>query len=169
MQRCLNIIIVTLFVLFFVEPIHAQKPVQLISTLSIGAASKSVTANGERISFPQSIGQSGVIGVFRKNELLLRQGFIQPVMSRPNSPKVKIIIAELFPNPFTNDLTISFRDEIRNTLYVNLIDLHGRVIYSRKFTPSNKIVLYPGTIPSGLYLLRISVDKQQYSWKVVKK
>jgi hypothetical protein len=168
-QRCLNVIIVTLFVLFFVEPIYAQKPVQLISTLSIGAASKSVTSKGERISFPQSIGQSGVIGVFRKNDLLLRQGFIQPVMSRPNSPKVKIIFAELFPNPFINDLTISFREEIRNTLFVNLIDLQGRVIYSRKFTPSNKIVLYPGTIPSGLYLLQISVDKQQYIWKVIKK
>jgi hypothetical protein len=168
-KLCSKFFITTLFVLFLVKPLHAQKPVQLLSTLSIGSASRSVSAKENRISFPQSIGQSSVIGVFRKNNLLLRQGFIQPVKFSNISLKVKIIEAKLFPNPFLNDIVISFKEEFRSILFVNLYDLQGRVMYTKKYSPSIRIVLSPGAIPSGLYLMRIIVDKQQYSWKVMKK
>ncbi|HYX09102.1 MAG TPA: PKD domain-containing protein, partial [Bacteroidales bacterium] len=75
-----------------------------------------------------------------------------------------------FPNPVNNNLTIRFieRTAERNTVYM-LYDLNGSKVLQgniEKDTQDTQLDLQ--NIPKGIYLLRITSDKENYVLKVVK-
>lgn len=77
-------------------------------------------------------------------------------------------IQTVAPNPFNDQLRVSFHTEITGTATLSLIDMAGRVFYSKQETVRpglSQTTLPTGTIPAGMYLLRI----QQGGKTVVKR
>lgn len=169
MQYFFRFLLTALFALVSAMTAYPQMPILLRSTLGIGAASRTITSEGKRVTVPQSIGQSSVIGIFRNGAFQCNQGFIQPVKNTGTLKKVEKLQAEIYPNPFTNSITISCNEVSGGRLCVSLHNMEGVEVFSDEFPSSAKINLTPGAIPSGLYILKFVVNHQQYTCKVVKK
>lgn len=168
-QFIFRIILLVIFVFNSVVPAIAQVPVQIKSTLSSGAGTNFVSASGKRYGVIQSIGQSSVIGYFPNNKLCAGQGFLYPTVFKAVVCKEIYKNAEIYPNPFVSSFSVFFRDEIRNNLFVQMFSMDGRVVYSGKLAPSREIVLNPGAIQSGLYIVRIITDRQLYTYRIIKR
>jgi hypothetical protein len=147
----------------------AQDPVQIRYTLSTGSATGTVSVNGKKWYALQSIGQSSVIGSFTKGELVLHQGFLQPYSLIVVSHDLPEFKADVYPNPFVNSFSISFAEEILNSLTVTLFDIDGKVLYSGRFAPSQKITINNGDLPPGFYIIKILNGQRQFTQRVIKK
>jgi hypothetical protein len=71
--------------------------------------------------------------------------------------------AVIYPNPFTNELNVSFYNETEGEHKIELFDLQGRKVYSNSLYLRNKtfdiIRIDAGTLNAGEYLLRIDGNK----------
>ncbi|MFA6924346.1 MAG: S8 family serine peptidase [Bacteroidales bacterium] len=102
----------------------------------------------------------------------------------PNFPKAKIILMGIkaesnnninipYPNPFKTELNFIFYSDNTQTAKVDIINLTGRIIYSKNYNfKSNgyyKIDI-PNTeiLPVGIYYLRITTSQNVYVNKVLK-
>ncbi|MCB0459722.1 MAG: N-acetylmuramoyl-L-alanine amidase [Flavobacteriaceae bacterium] len=75
----------------------------------------------------------------------------------------------VYPNPFTDTVTILLNNAIVTDLEINCYDLHGRLIFSRiKSDSSNKVELDVSNLSSGLYVLRLASDEKQTYTKLIK-
>lgn len=155
-----------LFITFYSA--YPQVPHNVISTLSMASGSHTLSKGGSIISFPQSIGQSSVTGVFRNSTLSARQGFIQPLrMLKPRSVEITFD-ADIYPNPFTEDIMVSFPDFVSDKIQISLYDLQGKILFSRQDVATAKIELPFKTIPAGFYILKIKMGNQILTRKIVK-
>ena len=77
---------------------------------------------------------------------------IDPILllSVKNVPAKNVV--ELFPNPATTELTISFSDMITSMTINNLL---GQIIYSRQCN-STQVQVDISTLPSGLYFVKVN-------------
>ncbi|PKP54205.1 MAG: secretion protein [Bacteroidetes bacterium HGW-Bacteroidetes-1] len=76
------------------------------------------------------------------------------------------IIFSVFPNPFTNVITI-YSDDIESSM-VSLFDLNGQKIFEHQiFGQNNSIPL--ASLKSGIYLLKIENAESIYSFKIFKR
>jgi hypothetical protein len=147
---------------------YSQSPVLLRSALGMGGASQTVSREGARISFPQSIGQSGITGVFKLKDLEVRQGFIQPVLIiKPSiEPEKRSII--VYPNPFSSVVFVNTQQDFPGQLELTVIDLAGKQVH-REIFPANEIVrLDLSFLNRGLYILKIRRKDIQSSYKIIK-
>ena len=55
------------------------------------------------------------------------------------------------PNPFKNSLTVSNLIDVKR---IDLIDLTGRIVVSKKVTNENSIILQTNKLPAGMYQLK---------------
>ena len=62
---------------------------------------------------------------------------------------------KLYPNPFTEQLFISF-NTMENTKTIALVDLQGRTVYKTAYDGSKTFVLKPTNISKGMYFLKIT-------------
>ena len=119
------------------------------------AAGDEFTADGVTLSW--TIGE-GVIETFSNNEMVLTQGFQQPTL------KVTLIDEsndsdfhfDVFPNPTRDILTISFISETEINCSMQLLDMSGKVLYSKKLkgkdlTENIDLTKYS----SNIYILRV--------------
>ncbi|MBK7410416.1 MAG: M4 family metallopeptidase [Saprospirales bacterium] len=77
----------------------------------------------------------------------------------------------LFPNPMENTLNLAFHSEMAGEAQVQLFDLMGRVVISERFLVSageNQRQWSTGSLPSGQYFMRISLEDGQLALKVIK-
>lgn len=67
-------------------------------------------------------------------------------------------LANVFPLPFNNSLTIQLADQKKLTTTVNIINITGRVIYTEKvkFSNGKATLSLVSKLPVGVYVLRIS-------------
>ncbi|WP_299261468.1 family 1 glycosylhydrolase [uncultured Aquimarina sp.] len=70
-----------------------------------------------------------------------------------------------YPIPFNKELNINY-NTIGETSSINLIDIHGRKVFSQKYTNEDPITIHTGNISSGMYFLQI--NRKDNSSKIVK-
>ncbi|GAA4955655.1 T9SS type A sorting domain-containing protein [Algibacter agarivorans] len=141
------------------------------SNLGVGGSSNTVTTKSGTYSVSHSIGQSSVIGTHYKNGYYLRQGYQQPLN------KIKVVeefsnndlLANIYPNPFEQFISISFNEDIVDDISILVFDVNGKLVYSRKFQPSQKIQLNLEGISNGNYILKASSKAKSFNAKLIKK
>ena len=156
----------------FVMELHAQSNSGyrvIRSNLGNAGSSQIVDTSQGSYSVSQSIGQSSVIGTYHKNGYYLRQGYQQP------TSKIKVVElkdftlnANVFPNPFSQFVTIKFSDYITNDISVRVFDVNSKQIYYQIFPPSQSINLNIIDISNGIYFLKVISDIKQFNTKLIK-
>ena len=153
---------------YLIQTALAQTPQRLRSTFSIGGSSKTFTAKGKHYIVQQSIGQSSVIDSYRADGFVLRQGFIQPLMSVAGSQIAQPIQADISPNPSTGNIAVSFTETISENLIVTLYDMLGRPVFTNSYEPVQVLNLDLGSFASGLYILTINSGNKHLVTKLTK-
>lgn len=160
------------FLLCFVTEFYAQSNsgYRIIRT-NLGSAGSSITvqtSNG-KYNVSQSIGQSSVIGTYYNNGYYLRQGYQQPSFKvKVDKEKNYTLDAKVFPNPFSQYVTIRFSDNIINDISVTILDVNSKHIYSRRFSPSQTVKLNIIDISNGIYFLNVISGIKQFNTKLIK-
>ena len=167
-RKLIKLFLLILLAQLSIQTVQSQTAVKLRSTLSINGSSKSIAIDDQHFFVQQIIGQSGIIGLSRDHNYLLRQGFIQPLEGSKNSIESENLQLTVSPNPFPGELRISFTEQISDDLYVSLSDLNGKTVYFKKFAATGEINLNFGTLPPSLYIIRVYTDKKYYISKLVK-
>ncbi|WP_066758442.1 T9SS type A sorting domain-containing protein [Crocinitomix algicola] len=77
---------------------------------------------------------------------------------------------DIYPNPFNDELTLSFSTEITDPVFISINDVNGRVVISQELKPT----IYPGQINTeklspGVYFYSITSGKKQQSGKIIKR
>lgn len=141
------------------------------SNVGMAGSSKTITTDKGNYIVSQSIGQSSVIGTSFNKGYHLSQGYQQfPLEIKIiNEPSIKNLNAAIYPNPFEQSVNISFIDAVLNEISVVVFDIHGRLIFSQKFQPSQNIQLNLGNISMGTYLLKATTNGKQFNAKLIKK
>lgn len=164
-----RIILLVFYSVVSVESAFNQIPAQLRSTMSSGATNNLYADCNKKYTVIQSIGQSSVIGIFQSGKLYISQGFLHPSFSRAVERREISGNAVTYPNPFFGSFSVLLPGETRNNLFVLMLSIDGRVIFSGAYPPSHEITLNPGSITPGMYIIRIIADMQVYTCRIVKK
>lgn len=73
----------------------------------------------------------------------------------------------LFPNPFTDQLSIQWANAWPGNLDFALYDLHGRKLVERSLLV-NGVVMEMGELPRGMYLAQLKHGERSWSFKLLK-
>ncbi|MDG5492415.1 T9SS type A sorting domain-containing protein [Psychroserpens sp. SPM9] len=139
-------------------------------TLTNQGSSHFVYANNKSYFIQESIGQASVIKTFDTGNYSLRQGFLQPInASLLNSDSNTLIDAIIFPNPFSETITINFREPIFDELNIYVSDLTGRIVLSETYNPSSSLSIELNDITSGVYLLNVVMREKRFVAKIIKR
>lgn len=88
----------------------------------------------------------------------------QPTAILSNSvPKLEV---SLFPNPSNNQLNIVFTQAYKNII-VEIFNLLGEKLLSKQYQQENNILINTNDFANGIYLIKISNDKNESVQKVV--
>lgn len=154
---------------FFATPgIHGQAAVKQRSVQSTGGSSKIVFSDGKIYYLQQTIGQPGITGVSQNNNYQLRQGFIQPPAGSVNIISSGNLKAVIFPNPFSDNIIISFSETISDNLHVALYDINGKIISVENYGALPDLFLNAGHLAPGIYFLRVSTATKFLYTKIIK-
>lgn len=72
-----------------------------------------------------------------------------------------------YPNPALNDITITVNDAKNVTTTIELYDVFGNKVSESELVNTNTYLVKRGKLASGVYFLKISINGNQYSQKVV--
>jgi hypothetical protein len=125
------------------------------STLSIAGASRTIPGKSQTTVLQQSIGQNGVIGIFRNEAIELRQGFIQPLFLQKQVPEQNNKGITVWPNPFIYDVNIKFNRKPAGNPELSVYDITGKVIHTEILPASESANINLSFLPGGLYILKI--------------
>ncbi len=172
-----NTILLFLFILFSLnQQVNAQKNDKYLVRYTIGVLGSSnniVISNNDIVIIQQSIGQLSPIGTFTKGNYEIRQGFIQPnILAKiidENIPLNIDLTVSVYPNPFINDLTVSFNNNNESDIIIEVYDVLGRLLYNKKYFWNKSILVQLNNLPSGIYLLKILNNNKQTIRKIIKK
>jgi hypothetical protein len=137
-------------------------------TIGLSGGSFTQNINGGNYLIQQSIGQASSIGIFTNAETELRQGFIQPFSIINFSRKIDHLELKIFPNPFTDFITIAFEKNLDDEIQVQLFDLLGRLVMDKKYYVFHQINIAIQKLPKGSYLIKIATIHQQFSTQIQK-
>ena len=166
-------ILYILISLCFVQLIQAQENSEyriIRSNLGSSGSSQSVVTSKGTYKISQSVGQASVIGTYSSNGYILRQGYQQPA----NKIKVSAenpdysLNAKVYPNPFSQKLTITFSTEMQKDTSILMYDVSGKVIYNQNFTPTQDIEVQLQDIASGAYFLKVTSGNKHFNTKLIK-
>ena len=77
---------------------------------------------------------------------------------------------KIFPNPNPGSFTIQIESEVEEAISIEVISLHGQLLYSRALTlqrGKQNIPMYLGKISSGIYLVKITTPSLTSIQKVI--
>ena len=157
----------TKFLIFFVLFVNYTQ-CQSLERYVIGSFGNfSNTSTGSTLS--STLGE--IIGTTESSHsAIITQGFQQPdalIITSIFNPKFNIVNINVFPNPTAQYITI--KKDCTQSLYAELTDVLGQVIYSYIFEQkSTEINLQ--TLSSGTYFLSIKATNNQFiqSFKIQK-
>ena len=91
--------------------------------------------------------------------------YLEGILSNTSTP----ILIKLYPNPTHDLITLELNNYSGNSANIQLLDIFGRLIYSKNKISSKEIInLEQLNIPSGNYLLKVSIEGQEKVLKVSK-
>ena len=148
--------------------LNSQTPSLLRSSLSCGGALAGYSGGVVPVSFPQSIGQYGISGVFVVKNFELRQGFIQPVEIKRSSAKADNTIIRVYPNPFTSVVFVQFIEKPAAPFDLWITDLAGRQVFSK--TPGGEMISQVdlSSLKKGIYILVVRYKNIHINYKIIK-
>ena len=78
--------------------------------------------------------------------------------------------ADVFPDPITSFVTITYTTSASAATFVHIIDVTGRVIMARQLgiTPSGTVTLPASQLASGLYIVQVTCGPETVRRKMVK-
>ncbi len=158
----------------FLQHLKAQtdsNPNVVRTTTGVSGASIKLDHKGKTYIVQQSIGQSSVIGVGSDGDYILRQGFIQPnIISKIKDKDVPLSLQlDIYPNPFEKQISLSFREDVKDHINVTVYDLLGRQVFSKRYTPGQLINVVLDELSSGEYILKAGTNNKQFITKILKK
>lgn len=78
----------------------------------------------------------------------------------------------IFPNPFTNQLTVEFDLDKAENIQVELFDILGRRVYQedlgKRFSGENQHFINTDDLKKGTYILKLKIGTQEINQKVIK-
>jgi hypothetical protein len=77
-------------------------------------------------------------------------------------------IATVYPNPATNNLSISLNKSVSGNVEVSIVDLAGRTVSQQSFNASEKLELNISGLAKGTYMVRVLTENAQSVQRVVK-
>lgn len=83
-------------------------------------------------------------------------------------PEINSLVSNVSPNPFTNQLKVTLKHEIKEDIHIRLFDLAGREVYRATFTKVSEITLSLAGLPRGAYMLEVSHAAYLGRVKVIK-
>jgi hypothetical protein len=117
----------------------------------------------------QTIGQTSVIGNYSNNNLNVGQGFQQSKVGRLYIKGLnKEISLTIFPNPFENQITISYNAQ--ELVNVTIFDMTGKLIYKNNLSfISENNTIDVSFFSTGVYLVRLQSKLNTSYTKIVKR
>lgn len=139
------------------------------SNLGSSGSSKTVTTIKGVFTISQSIGQSSVIGTHYSNGYYVRQGYQQPFYKQKTVKNLgNDLTVKVFPNPFIQDITITFSHTIKKEIVIIIYDINGKNLYTQEFLPAQEIKVNLTDISSGMYILKVVSEKLFFNTKLIK-
>jgi len=84
---------------------------------------------------------------------------VDDVNALKGSTSVKTVTAQkgmtVFPNPFTDQTSLTFDNAMKLPYSVMIYDVSGRLIFKRTEVQSNKFIINKGSMNTGLYMLQV--------------
>jgi hypothetical protein len=166
--KLLKFILIIIFLFLCTDPGSGQVSYKLRSTLSAGGLSGIITANGRQYYLQQSTGQQSIIGISQKQSYLLRQGFIQPINGQYNKTVQETLPASIYPNPFSSHMSVTFPVAPDGHLYITIYDLTGKISFFRKYVADGELDLDLSSLPSSVYIIRVSTTTKYFYSRIIK-
>jgi hypothetical protein len=130
-----------------------------------------IDVSGNSGSLSYSVGQV-VYQIYTGTGGSVTEGVQQPYRI-PAAPEIKkaggiIMSFAVFPNPATDFLDMRVENFNNENLSLQLIDIHGKVLYNQKITASQTRVV-TGNLASAVYGLQVMLDKKLVkTFKIIK-
>lgn len=119
-----------------------------------------------------SIGNKGYIGTGSNSNIVATKDFWEYCDTLCNVGTNELSNSKsinVYPNPFVNELYILSPFPQGENFEVALLDVQGRWVHKEVYKANtNTYVLYLQELPSGVYILRLSNDKERFYKKVLK-
>jgi hypothetical protein len=169
MMKCLNkqlsycVYLLYTIIFFYSSDVLGQLHHQMLS------AQGGVNATQSGIIVSQTIGQTSIIGNYSNRNLTVGQGFQQPIVGRLHIKGLnKEISLTIFPNPFENQITISYNAQ--ELVNVTIFDMAGKLIYKNNLSfISQNNTIDVSFFSSGIYLVRLQSKLNTSYTKIVKR
>ena len=162
----LFILIIYFFTCEYVFSQH-NSDLLLRESLSSYSPSKSIISNDKTFFIMQRINQNSVIGNFSNDKNQYIQGFLNPFFKFIDSPKNNEIKLTVFPNPFKNNFSVSFKENIITKIKVEIFDLLNRLIYSKEYDPNQIISVNVNELSKSNYILLIYANNKIHQKNII--
>jgi hypothetical protein len=78
------------------------------------------------------------------------------------------LLVTVFPNPFSDVLTISFSKPTLGTVELEVADILGRIVLSKSDLAGQALEVRFNPISPGIYILKVTYKNQAYLKKIIK-
>jgi hypothetical protein len=161
---------ITLFFIQFTQAQTTTSDYLVRATTGVAGSSENISYNNKHYVVQQSIGQASVIGTFYEGDDTFRQGFIQPnVMAKIVDAGIPLNLeAVIYPNPFTESVTLSFSEKINDAIEVSVFDLLGRLVFSKSYAADQNIHVQFNSLSVANYIIKVTANNKQFIKKILK-
>jgi len=163
---------IALFLVFtqFTQAQNTTSDYLVRETTGVAGSSENISYNNKQYVVQQSIGQASVIGTFYDSDYTLRQGFIQPnVLAKIIDKAIPLnLAAVIYPNPFTESVTLAFSEKINDTVQVSVFDLLGRLVFSKSYAADQNINVQFNNLSVANYIIKVTANNKQFIKKILK-
>ncbi len=130
-------------------------------TASISGNTLSITLK------PNKNGEATIVVKATSNGQIVTDEFKVTVNAKSPTyiPNISSIGIKVYPNPVTNHLYV---DNAKEITHIQILNVSGKVVRSIKHDGSDKLIINTGNLLSGIYILHISSNLDNYSTKFVK-
>ena len=140
------------------------------STLSMGGLSKTIITKNNTYYVSQTIGQKGVIGTYQNKGYVIRQGFQQPItLAKITNQNNLELNAAVYPNPIKEKVNITVTENLKTKLNITIYDVLGKLLYNINKDYFGKFSLDMTFLPTGNYILKLSANGKNQTYKLIKK
>ena len=164
----LNKLFFLVFFILYSFRAFSQNPVKLRSTTSAVGTTGNIQYRNERLYIAQSVGQASVINKYNAQGVTLRQGFIQPLSKASSEISKESLKGMIYPNPFINELIVSFSDAVSDELLVSIYNSQGNLVHSDRQNAHQEIHLDLTNLLRGIYFLVVTTNNKQFSSHLIK-
>ncbi|MGV6845714.1 MAG: T9SS type A sorting domain-containing protein [Lutibacter sp.] len=159
-------IILFLFLLSISISVNSQ--ILQKSTISMAGATAKIQIGNANYNIIQSVGQQSVIGTFSKNNIEIRQGFVQsPLLNMLFTDTNMNLTMSLFPNPAIKTINL-LTNSGEVDLNYSIFNVAGKLMAYGK-VQKLKSVIDVSFLKSGIYFLSIKNSLQNQSFMFLKK